>query len=592
MEVPSASATATSVRRLRRELQLIQQSPNSQVAVKPSSSSLLEWHFVLHSLPADTPYHGGCYHGRLLFPANYPHAPPTMVMVTPSGRLETGCRLCLSMTDFHPESWNPAWSIDTILTGLLSFFLSDLESGYGSVRSTDEQRRQLALSSWAGNATDPDFVQLFPELLDTPQRQDVGGRGSSSIGGEEPEQPMQARECWICRDVGSEPLIHPCACRGSMSGVHASCVEQWMRHLRQAGGGGGRPRCSICREPYLGHEVRPGLKGFVFHYALDFVGQLFRSAFLVAMLLGFQDCWRGKEAALPLPASVAFILIFGFVTLHKFAVLAASLPLHRPPPRSPRAQRFHTSDPQKLARHSAEALTTICVLAVWYVKGELPFAAFFPFGIVGISLVLKLFSRRLSLSSLRTLTRAACRCLLLPFFLLRRLIFTLLDPRLVLRSFRILTTEVLRHVHPLGAVAHAIVVLGSLLLMLCSSNVPLILLWAVHSTALGLAIAEKVVAGRLFWRFRFAWIYVAQVAFISMYVANCRSFQRGFCPEQTWVPVAIASALWLTCICIMAVVLNWEDCVRHYRTWQRQHGVFTLAQRGQVHLVEQHDVPV
>lgn len=27
------------------------------------------------------------------------------------------------------QSWNPAWSIDTILTGLLSFFLSDLESG-------------------------------------------------------------------------------------------------------------------------------------------------------------------------------------------------------------------------------------------------------------------------------------------------------------------------------------------------------------------------------------------------------------------------------------------------------------------------------
>ena len=35
---------------------------------------------------------------RLLFPANYPHAPPTMVMVTPSGRLETGCRLCCSLS--------------------------------------------------------------------------------------------------------------------------------------------------------------------------------------------------------------------------------------------------------------------------------------------------------------------------------------------------------------------------------------------------------------------------------------------------------------------------------------------------------------
>lgn len=24
----------------------------------------------------------------------------------------------------------------------------------------------------------------------------------------------QARECWICRDLGTEPLIHPCGCRG------------------------------------------------------------------------------------------------------------------------------------------------------------------------------------------------------------------------------------------------------------------------------------------------------------------------------------------------------------------------------------------
>lgn len=36
-------------------------------------------------------------------------------MVTPSGRFEPGKRLCLSMSDFHPESWNPAWKVSTIL---------------------------------------------------------------------------------------------------------------------------------------------------------------------------------------------------------------------------------------------------------------------------------------------------------------------------------------------------------------------------------------------------------------------------------------------------------------------------------------------
>lgn len=35
-------------------------------------------------------------------------------------------RLCLSISDFHPDTWNPAWSVSTILTGLLSFMVSIL----------------------------------------------------------------------------------------------------------------------------------------------------------------------------------------------------------------------------------------------------------------------------------------------------------------------------------------------------------------------------------------------------------------------------------------------------------------------------------
>ncbi|OLP89854.1 Ubiquitin-conjugating enzyme E2 J2 [Symbiodinium microadriaticum] len=253
-KMQGASASAPSVRRLQRELQLIQQSPNAQVAVKPSSASLLEWHFVLHSLPADSPYSGGCYHGRLLFPNGYPHAPPTVVMVTPSGRLETGCRLCLSMTDFHPESWNPAWSVDTILTGLLSYFLSDAESGYGSIRASWETRRAFAEESWAHNLSDPDFTQLFPEFR-SPQQSLPSARQTSS------QTESQARECWICRDSGPEPLIYPCACRGPIefrighgdgptsARMLPSCCKQCRKHF------GPKFWCVVLAEHYL-HVMR------------------------------------------------------------------------------------------------------------------------------------------------------------------------------------------------------------------------------------------------------------------------------------------------------------------------------------------------
>jgi ubiquitin-conjugating enzyme E2 J2 len=32
-------------------------------------------------------------------------------MITPNGRFETNRRLCLSISDFHPETWVPTWSV-------------------------------------------------------------------------------------------------------------------------------------------------------------------------------------------------------------------------------------------------------------------------------------------------------------------------------------------------------------------------------------------------------------------------------------------------------------------------------------------------
>jgi len=80
-------------------------------------------HYVLAG-PPDTPYDGGYYHGKLLFPAEYPFKPPSIYMITPSGRFVCDTRLCLSMSDYHPESWNPSWSTSTLLVGLLSFMAS------------------------------------------------------------------------------------------------------------------------------------------------------------------------------------------------------------------------------------------------------------------------------------------------------------------------------------------------------------------------------------------------------------------------------------------------------------------------------------
>jgi ubiquitin-conjugating enzyme E2 J2 len=44
--------------------------------------NLLEWHFVIKG-PKDTPYSGGAYHGKLIFPSEYPYKPPAIMMLTP-----------------------------------------------------------------------------------------------------------------------------------------------------------------------------------------------------------------------------------------------------------------------------------------------------------------------------------------------------------------------------------------------------------------------------------------------------------------------------------------------------------------------------
>lgn len=74
--------------------------------------------------PEDTPYEGGYYHGKLVFPGDFPFKPPAIYMITPNGRFRTNRKLCLSISDFHPDTWNPAWSVSTILTGLLSFMVT------------------------------------------------------------------------------------------------------------------------------------------------------------------------------------------------------------------------------------------------------------------------------------------------------------------------------------------------------------------------------------------------------------------------------------------------------------------------------------
>ena len=81
-----------------------------------------------------------------------------------------GERICMSMSDFHPESWNPLWGVSQIALGLQSFFYEDSITA-GAMRGVSAaEKKVLASQSLEYNIHNPMFRKLFPELTEAHQR--------------------------------------------------------------------------------------------------------------------------------------------------------------------------------------------------------------------------------------------------------------------------------------------------------------------------------------------------------------------------------------------------------------------------------------
>jgi len=155
---------ATATARLKQDYMRIMKDPVPYVQATPQPANILEWHYIIDG-PESSPYEGGIYHGKLVFPREFPFKPPSIYMITPNGRFMCNTRLCLSISDFHPDTWNPAWSVSTILTGLLSFML-EKQPTLGSIETSLYTKRQLAAQSGAFNLNDKVFCELFPDVTE------------------------------------------------------------------------------------------------------------------------------------------------------------------------------------------------------------------------------------------------------------------------------------------------------------------------------------------------------------------------------------------------------------------------------------------
>eukprot|EP01024_Parvocaulis_polyphysoides_P054171 TRINITY_DN545_c0_g2_i1.p1 TRINITY_DN545_c0_g2~~TRINITY_DN545_c0_g2_i1.p1 ORF type:complete len:310 (-),score=43.93 TRINITY_DN545_c0_g2_i1:236-1078(-) len=137
------------VKRILQEMKELKNDTSQEYVAEALEDNIFEWYFVIRG-PVDTEFEGGFYHGRIILPAEYPFKPPSFIMLSPNGRFEVGRKICLSISERHPEEWQPSWSLRTALTALIAFLPTPGKGALGSLDFPKEDRKILAAKSRMG----------------------------------------------------------------------------------------------------------------------------------------------------------------------------------------------------------------------------------------------------------------------------------------------------------------------------------------------------------------------------------------------------------------------------------------------------------
>jgi len=412
--------------------------------------------------------------------------------------------------------------------------------------------------------------------------------------------------------------VTPCRCRGSMAGVHASCVEAWVRCHRQDAQFE-PPHCPVCKMEYGGSEQRPGLRALAVQLSKSLARQLLRTAseavrFVLLATLLVQYCPEDNddEEAEPPALKVLVAVALAAFLLHKFAVLSVSLPPMRAPPAGRLARCFFTADLWCTARHVAESLAVVVLLGARCAYGELPLAYYLPVAagaLAPFALLLLWYSVGACVKEVALFA-----------------VFLFCAPVLaVVEVGRLAWRHRHRLVNPLDGPLHiALGMLAVILCLGCRSLQPATVLFTAHATLLALGLLERLALRRLPWRSGRAWWCAVLVAVeatnlalgrwwltLLLLLVALRSLQRAAArprPEGIfngplwWCTLLViaeatslglrevrggpparaaaagrAAVLWLGLISGLACTVNWRRGLRLYRGWQRQHATFVLC---------------
>lgn len=190
-----------SIKRILADVREISRHPSPRYFAAPLEENLFEWHFTIRG-PAGSDFEGGVYHGRILLPPEYPFKPPNIIFLTKNGRFEVGTKICLSISAFHEETWQPAWGIRTMLEAIISFLPTPGGGAIGALDWTREERQALAKQSVSftcaqccpaapGTSGLPPVSSLLPQASTEGSNGEDSSSSGSNSSGDAPSKEMQ-----------------------------------------------------------------------------------------------------------------------------------------------------------------------------------------------------------------------------------------------------------------------------------------------------------------------------------------------------------------------------------------------------------------
>jgi ubiquitin-conjugating enzyme E2 D len=107
-----------SQRRIKKELDDIQHDPPANCSAGPVGDDMYQWEGVIMG-PSETPYAGGLFRLKILFPENYPFKCPTIHFVNKiyHPNINSAGVICL---DILKTNWSPALTISKVLLSICS----------------------------------------------------------------------------------------------------------------------------------------------------------------------------------------------------------------------------------------------------------------------------------------------------------------------------------------------------------------------------------------------------------------------------------------------------------------------------------------